>query len=68
MCVCADQQPDVLQAQAGFLESQLELPQRTRIGKSRVHQDDSTTRADRPCVHMWYTRPGKGQPQAPQSV
>jgi hypothetical protein len=65
--VCADQQPDVLDAQVDLIECPLELGQRARFVHARVDQHDAVSGRNCPGVAMGNPRPGEGQSQAPEA-
>ena len=61
--VRADEEPDVLEPQAGLGERPLELPEGARLRHSGVHEHHAAARRDGKRVDVGYTRPGQWQPQ-----
>jgi hypothetical protein len=67
MRVGANDQPHVLQAEAGPLEGQLELAQRAWLVQAGIDEHDSVAGGDGVGVAVRDARPRKRQPQAPQA-
>ena len=65
--VRADDEPDVLEPQAGLGERALELPERAGLGHPRVDEHDAAAGGDRERVHVRHARPRKRQPKSPNS-
>ena len=64
--VCADDEPDVLDAQARLVERPLELAHRAWLVDAGVDEHDAVARGDRVGVAVRDARPGERQAQPPQ--
>ena len=64
--VRADDQPDVLEPQAGLAERELELAHRARLVDAGVDEHDAVAGRDRVGVPVRHARPGQRQAQPPQ--
>ena len=65
--VRADDQPDVLDLQAGPVERAFEVGHRAGLVHPRVDQHDAGTGGERPGVAVRHARPRQRQPQAPDA-
>ncbi len=63
--VGADQQPHVLNPEAGLGQRQVERPQPARAAHPGVNQDDPVVGSDSPGVAVRHPGPGERQPQSP---
>jgi hypothetical protein len=65
--VRADDEPDVLEAQVGLVEGELELAQRPRLVKARVDEHDAVAGGDRIGVAVRNARPRQRKPKPPEA-
>ena len=63
--VGADEQPHVLEPEAGLGEGEVELAQPSLAADPGVEEDDAAVGGDRPGVAVRDPRPGQRQPQPP---
>ena len=63
----ADHEPNVLHAEPGLVERELELAHRARLVHPGVHEHHAASGRDRVGVPVRHAGPGKGQPEAPEA-
>ena len=66
VCMCADEEPHVLQAQVDHVQRSLELTHRAGLVHAGIDQDDARAGGDRPGIAVWYPWPGQRKAQAPE--